>query len=78
MGDAPVGTVWVVAHKPLLHFDTEDVRIITTLTRFASAAVEILHRLEVAEATKRSLLESENRFRALVTARLPARDYSAC
>lgn len=30
-----VGTVWVVAHDPTRHFDREDRRIITGLTRFA-------------------------------------------
>ncbi|MBA2658076.1 MAG: GAF domain-containing protein [Nitrosospira sp.] len=34
----PVGTVWVVAHSPERKFDREDLRLMTSLSRFASAA----------------------------------------
>ena len=63
-----VGTVWVVAHTEDQHFDAEDVRLITSLTRFAGAAVQVLSRADEAEAAERSLRENEERFRALVTA----------
>ncbi len=36
----PVGTVWVVSHDDRKHFDSEDLRIVQTLTRFAAAGVE--------------------------------------
>ncbi|MDQ3186401.1 MAG: GAF domain-containing protein [Pseudomonadota bacterium] len=39
-GKRPVGTVWVVAHSPERKFDKEDVRVMTNLSRFASAAYE--------------------------------------
>ncbi len=67
-GETAVGTVWVVAHSAEAHFDAEDARLVTSLTRFAGAAVQTLTRLEGAEAAERSLRESEERFRALVTA----------
>jgi signal transduction histidine kinase/CheY-like chemotaxis protein len=41
-GITPVGTVWIVAHSDERKFDSEDLRIIESLTRFASLAVEIL------------------------------------
>ena len=67
-GDAAVGTVWIVAHTPDRHFDAEDARIVTSLSRFAGAAVQVLGRIDAAESTERSLRQSEERFRALVTA----------
>lgn len=63
-----VGTVWVVSHSAETQFDAEDLRLVTSLTRFAGAAIQTLTRFEQAEAAERSLRESEERFRALVTA----------
>jgi transcriptional regulator with GAF, ATPase, and Fis domain len=40
----PVGTVWVIAHTAERQFDNEDVRLLTKLTKFASAAAEAMHR----------------------------------
>lgn len=34
------GTVWVVSHVDSKHFDMEDLRIVTNLSRFAAAAVQ--------------------------------------
>jgi signal transduction histidine kinase/ActR/RegA family two-component response regulator len=41
-GNKPVGTVWVVQHAPERKFDREDVRLMTSLSRFASAAYHIM------------------------------------
>ena len=41
--DEIVGTIWVVAHDRHRQFDLEDRRIVTRLTRFATAAYERLH-----------------------------------
>lgn len=38
----PVGTVWVVQHSPERKLDREDVRLMTSLSRFASAAYHIM------------------------------------
>ena len=67
-GGIVIGTVWVVAHSPDRHFDSEDARLVASLTQFAGAAVQMLNRVAATEAAEQSLLESENRFRALVTA----------
>jgi len=40
LNSLPVGTVWVVAHSYERKFDLEDLRIIQSLTRFASLAVQ--------------------------------------
>ncbi|HEX6243486.1 MAG TPA: ATP-binding protein [Polyangiales bacterium] len=50
----PVGTVWVVAHDTTRQFDAEDARLITSLTKFASAAVLTLNRMEAAERSERA------------------------
>ena len=37
----PVGTLWVIAHTPARKFDTEDQRVLTSLSRFASMAYQV-------------------------------------
>lgn len=37
-GGRPVGTVWAIAHSPAPRFDAEDLRLLTSLSRFAGAA----------------------------------------
>lgn len=39
-GERPIGTLWVVAHTLERQFDTEDLRLLTALSRFASVAME--------------------------------------
>lgn len=64
----PVGTVWVVAHDTQTHFDAEDSRIITSLTKFAGAAVHALTRAAAAEQANLAERRREEHFRALATA----------
>jgi GAF domain-containing protein len=52
----PMGTVWVIGHKPDIRFDAEDVRLLTSVCAFAAAG----HQLATAAATAmtaRDLLE---------------------
>jgi PAS domain S-box-containing protein len=37
----PVGTLWLIAHTPSRKFDTEDQRVLTRLSRFASMAYQV-------------------------------------
>ena len=37
----PVGTLWVIAHTPSRKFDSEDQRVLTSLSRFASMAYQV-------------------------------------
>jgi PAS domain S-box-containing protein len=37
----PVGTLWVIAHRPSRKFDNEDQRVLTSLSRFASMAYQL-------------------------------------
>lgn len=42
----PVGTVWVIAHSPERKFDREDLRLMTSLSRFASAAYHVTRSMD--------------------------------
>lgn len=55
----PVGTIWVVSHDPRRRFDAEDLRVMTSLGTFASAAYQTWLSLR---ATRRSasIIESSN------------------
>jgi diguanylate cyclase (GGDEF)-like protein len=53
-----VGTVWVVSHDESRKFDAEDVRLLTSVGQFASAAFTVLTSLEMrtkAEASLRTM-----------------------
>src|SRR5215210_214085 len=41
-----VGTIWVIAHDKTRRFDAEDLRVMTSLSTFASAAYQVLSSLE--------------------------------
>ncbi|KQP14628.1 PAS domain-containing protein [Methylobacterium sp. Leaf93] len=70
-GDEPVGTLWVATHDLDRTFDGEDLRLLTRLTHFASAACVMTHALDEArpqglrgtEAWHRAELEREVRER---------------
>jgi len=51
----PEGTLWVVAHTPERHFDSEDARIVQILARFASGAHHAIVALERAKASQEDL-----------------------
>lgn len=40
--EIPIGTIWIVAHDHQRRFDAEDVRLLTGLSSFASAAAQVL------------------------------------
>lgn len=58
-----VGTMWIVSHDER-RFDAEDVRVITSLTRFAAAAVEMLERIQTAERAEQGRQEAQLRLEA--------------
>ncbi|WP_437961819.1 GAF domain-containing protein [Sorangium sp. So ce119] len=63
--DTPIGTVWVLAHNEERKFDAEDVRLISSLSRFAATAVRALARARDAWRAAEALRESEGRHRFL-------------
>jgi PAS domain S-box-containing protein len=77
-----VGTIWVVAHDESRRFDAEDLRVLTNLGTFASAAHQIWLAAEAAAKAQRevqqslsALHDSEHRLHALLDA-LPAAVYT--
>jgi signal transduction histidine kinase len=47
---AQAGTIWVVAHDDTRRFDAEDARLITSLSKFAAAACDVLAAFQALEA----------------------------
>ena len=60
-----VGTIWAMSHDPQREFDAEDLRLLESLGRFASAAYQTVESLEAIERSRAALSESEERFRDL-------------
>ena len=50
VGGKAVGTIWAVSHEPGLRFDREDLRLLTDLSEFASAAYRTLLLLGAVDA----------------------------
>ncbi len=70
-GDRVAGVLWAVKHDKEGHFDREDVRLMTSLSRFAAAAGE-RDKAAAERATARSrLAASERRMDMLVSRLLP-------
>jgi GAF domain-containing protein len=76
----PIGTVWIAAHTSERQFDGEDARLVTSLSKFVAAAVQVIgtaeinRRLEessrlVAERELEHLAQENRRIGALVTER---------
>jgi PAS domain S-box-containing protein len=57
-GETAIGTVWVVSHTAGKQFQLEDERLVTSLAKFASAAVAVLANLSALE-TANKLLRTE-------------------
>jgi formate hydrogenlyase transcriptional activator len=60
-----VGTIWAMSHDPQREFDAEDLRLLESLGRFASAAYHTVESLEAIERSRAAPSESEERFRDL-------------
>lgn len=45
-GTEPIGTVWVASHTTDRQFDQEDARLVTSLSQFAAAAVQVIQTAE--------------------------------
>jgi signal transduction histidine kinase/ActR/RegA family two-component response regulator len=56
----PAGTLWVVSHTPERRFDREDARLLTSLSRFASAAHRMIGMVH-AESSARAATEAQVR-----------------
>lgn len=63
-----VGTIWAIAHYDSKKFDAEDARVIQVLSEFASSAYNLQLQISERERATERALQSEKRFRALVSA----------
>jgi PAS domain S-box-containing protein len=63
-GGKAVGTIWVIAHDAGRKFDSEDVRMLQSLGRFASAAYEAVESLGAVEQRRAALNLLEDAVRA--------------
>ena len=76
IGGVPVGTLWVVKHQPDGQFEAEDARILKSLARFASAALQTLKALQAAQATSQ---QAEARVQQLVAlAEISSEFFATC
>jgi PAS domain S-box-containing protein len=46
VGGRPVGTIWAIAHNDARKFDAEDLRLLESMGRFASAAYQVVESIE--------------------------------
>ena len=46
VGDSPMGTIWILSHEEGKCFDSEDVRIMTSLAEFTSSALRMIQLLD--------------------------------
>ena len=53
-----LGTIWVVSHDETKRFDAEDLRVMTSLSKFASAAYQTLLSANARETANDALLET--------------------
>ena len=60
-GKTSIGTIWAMAHSEAKRFDSEDARLLKSLSRFASAAVQTLKNLETIEVAGQDLREARTR-----------------
>src|SRR5258706_8382278 len=70
-----VGTIWAVAHSQHRKFDAEDLRLLESLGRFASAAYQAVQSLKMLKQEGNALRDSERHFREMIDA-LPAAIYT--
>lgn len=68
-----VGTIWIIAHDANRRFDAEDLRVMSNLSQFASAAYQMLGAREQLEAE----LTDTKRLQGLSAQLLPEADISA-
>lgn len=60
-----VGTVWIIAHDERRKFDAEDLRLITSLSKFAAGAYQMLESLDTLKQQGAELRESRELYRTL-------------
>ena len=70
-----VGTIWAVAHDDRRKFDSEDMRLLVSMSRFASSAFQITQSLNLLKTNSDELRTSARHFREMIEA-LPVAIYT--
>jgi two-component sensor histidine kinase len=65
----PLGTIWVVSHNPTREFDSEDARVLTSLSNFTAAALKVLGALNAAQNSTLALAEAREKLEMRVEER---------
>ena len=63
-GDTAIGTVWVVAHSHEKRFDAEDRRILASLGKFASTAIQVLQTIAEGKRVEAEIIRLREEERA--------------
>jgi PAS domain S-box-containing protein len=63
-GDTAVGTIWVVAHSHERKFDGEDKRLLMSLGKFASTAIQVLRSIEAGKQSQAEITRLRDEERA--------------
>jgi PAS domain S-box-containing protein len=72
--EQPLGTIWILSHDEQQHFDSEDVRIMTSLADFTAAALQSSQARQKAELAKLALQQSQAQVQSLI-ANMPGMVY---
>ena len=70
-----VGTIWAVAHDARRKFDSEDMRLLVSMARFASSAYQITESLTLLKTNSDELRANARHFREMIEA-LPVAIYT--
>ncbi|NMF65385.1 PAS domain S-box protein [Brasilonema octagenarum] len=72
--EQPLGTIWIVSHDEQRHFDSEDVRLMTSLANFTAAALGSSRARQTAVDAQQALHESQAQMQSLL-ANIPGMVY---
>ncbi|MBW4595346.1 MAG: PAS domain S-box protein [Brasilonema angustatum HA4187-MV1] len=65
--EQPLGTIWIVSHDEQRHFDSEDVRLMTSLANITAAALGSSRACQTAIDAQQALHESQAHMQSLLT-----------
>ena len=67
-----LGTLWIVTHDTRRHFDGEDARLLTSLSEFTAAALQVLRARDLAQQAAKEIAQARERLEVKVQERTRA------
>ncbi len=64
--EQPLGTIWIVSHDEQRHFDSEDVRLMTSLANITAAALQSSRARQAALDAQQALHQSQAQMQSLI------------